>query len=100
MGRFKGRAFWERVVADVDAGASQAEAAQRHDVSQSGLAYWVRQLGAEKARSADPQLLPVRISGNVAARRLGLVVDDLRLEFDDGTDPAYVAAVARALRAC
>jgi len=28
------------------------------------------------------------------------MVDGVRLEFEEGTDPAYVAAVARALRSC
>jgi hypothetical protein len=101
MGRFKGRAFWERVVADVDAGMSQVEAARRHRVSQSGLGYWVRRIGAEKARPAEPQLLPVRItSAAVASSRCAIVLGDLRFEFETGTEPAYVAAVAAALRAC
>lgn len=101
MGRERGRAFWERVAADAARCGSQSEAARRHGVSQSGLGYWVRKLAAEKARPAEPQLLPVRVTSAVALpRRLGLVVDDLRLEFDEGAEPAYIAAVARALRAC
>ncbi|MGZ6674024.1 MAG: transposase [Solirubrobacteraceae bacterium] len=100
MGRFKGRAFWERAVADVEAGETPAEVARRHGVSPSGLAYWVKRIGAEKTRPAEPQLLPVRITGSIAPRRFGLVVDDLQLQFDEGTDPAYVAAIAKALRTC
>ncbi len=29
-----------------------------------------------------------------------LLVGELRLEFDEGTDPSYLANVAKALRAC
>ena len=100
MGQQKERALWEQAVADVESGASQAETARRYGVSGSGLGYWVRRLRQEKVRSAEPQLLPVRLTGRVAPTRCGLVVDDLRFEFEAGTEPAYVAAVARALRAC
>ncbi|APR74688.1 Hypothetical protein A7982_00034 [Minicystis rosea] len=50
MGRFKGRAFWERVVADVDGGMSQVEAARRHRVSQSGPGYGSWSSGVLRAR--------------------------------------------------
>lgn len=100
MGRVKGRAFWERVVADAEACGSQSEAARRHGVSQSGLGYWVRKIEAERSRRPEPQLLPVRLTSPVAARRCGLVVGDLRVDFDEGTDPGYLAVLATALRAC
>jgi transposase-like protein len=88
-------------VADAAECGSQSEAARRHGVSQSGLGYWVRKLATEKTRTAEPQLLPVRVTTAVApSRRFGLIIDDLRLEFDEGAEPAYIAAVARALRAC
>ena len=101
MGRHKERAFWERAVADAHACASQAEAARRHGVSPSRIAYWVRRLGEEQPRrTPEPQLLPVRLTGHVMRRRLELVVADLRVEFDEGADPTYLAALAKALRAC
>jgi transposase-like protein len=100
MGRFKGRAFWERAVAEMGTGASAAEVARRHGVSASGLAYWVRRLADDRARPVEPRLLPVRITGAVSPRRLGLLVADVRLDFEEGADPAYVAAIAKALRAC
>lgn len=99
MDRHKGRAFWERVVADVAACGSQSEAARRHGVSQSGLGYWVRKIDAEKAQRREPQLLPVRITAPVA-RRCSLIVGEVGVEFDEGTDPGYLAAIAKALRAC
>lgn len=99
--RAKSRAFWERVVAEAEACGSQSEAARRHGVSQSGLGYWVRKLVAERPRAAEPRLLPVRVTGTVPMpRRMGLIVDDLRIEFDEGTEPAYLAAIAKALRGC
>jgi transposase-like protein len=88
------------VVADAATCGSQSQAARRHGVSQSGLGYWVRKLAAEEPRGPAPQLLPVRITTPVASRRCDLVVDDLRVEFDEGTDPGYLAALATALRAC
>ncbi len=102
MGRARGRAFWERVSAEVEAGTStQVEIARRHGVSQAQVSRWVRRLGAEGSHPAVPQLLPVRImDAAVAPRRCALVLGDLRFEFESGTEPAYVAAVAAALRTC
>lgn len=100
MGRAKGRAFWERVVADAAAYGSQSRAAQRHGVSQSGVGYWVRKLAVEEPRHREPQLLPVRLTGPISARRCSLVIGELRVDFDEGTEPGYLAALAMALRAC
>jgi transposase-like protein len=101
MGQEKERGLWERAVAEVEAGASQAETARRYGVSGSAVGYWVRRLRQERARPAEPQLLPVRLTTTrVGAARCGLVVGDLRFEFEEGTAPTYVAAVVRALRAC
>jgi len=46
------------------------------------------------------QLLPVKVTGGSVRRQCVLVIDGVRLEFEEGTDPSYVAAVARALRSC
>ena len=102
MAQPKGRAFWQRVIADVEAGMVQTEAARRHGVSASGLGYWVRKLRREPPRPAEPRLLPVRITSapSPSVSRCSLVVDGLRVEFEEGTAPAYVAAVVQALRAC
>jgi transposase-like protein len=100
MGRAKGRAFWEQVVADAAECGSQSQAARRHGVSQSGLGYWVRKLAAEEPRRPEPRLLPVRLTSPITARRCGLVIGDLRVDFDEGTEPGYLAALATALRAC
>ena len=102
MGRARGRAFGERVSAEVEAGtSSQVEIARRYGVSQGQVSRWVRRLRADGPRLAVPQLLPVRITGAaVASSRCAVVLGELRFEFETGTEPAYVAAVAAALRAC
>jgi transposase-like protein len=97
MGQHRERGFWERLVAEVKGGATQAEIARRYGVSPSQLGRWARRLEEEKPRA---QLLPVRVTGGPTLRRYGLLVDGVRLEFEEGAEPAYVAAVARALRSC
>lgn len=101
MAQARERAVWERIVAEVEEGMSQREAAQRYGVSASGVGHWVRRLREERALRPAPQLLPVRLSSSSPSRgRCTLVVDDLHLTFDEGADPAYVAALARAIRTC
>jgi transposase-like protein len=101
MAQARERAVWERIVAEVEAGMSHSAAAQRYGVSASGVGHWVRRLREEKARRPTSQLLPVRLTSPSPSRaRCLLVVDDLHLTFDEGTDPGYIAALARAIRAC
>jgi transposase-like protein len=100
MSRSKGRAFWQRVIADVDAGMAQADAARKHGVSTSGVGYWMRRLHREPPRPAEPRLLPVRLTSASSALPCSLLVNELRFEFEEGTSPAYVAAIVQALRAC
>lgn len=101
MAQARERAVREKIVAEDEAGRSHSAAARRHGVSASGVGHWVRRLLDERARRPATQLLPVRLASSAAARgRCTLVVDDLHLAFDEGTDPAYVAALARAIRAC
>ena len=101
MAQAKERAVWERIVAEVEGGLSQREAAQRYGVSVSGVGHWVRRLREEKAERSTPQLLPVRLTTSLPARRrCTLLVADLQLEFEEGTEPAYIAALARAIHPC
>ena len=93
MAKDRGRAFWERLVREVSAGASQVEVASRHRVSPSWLGHWCRRLRVD---GQSPTLLPVRVvDGRV--RRVELAVGAARLSFEEGTDAEYVAALARAL---
>ena len=101
MAQARERAVWERIVAEVDAGMSRRAAAQRHGVSAAGVGHWVRRLRQEKASRPAPQLLPVRLTSSSPERaRCALLVDNLQVTFDEGTSPEYVAALARAIRAC
>jgi len=93
MASRRGKAFWERLVREVAAGASQVEVARRHGVSQSWLGSWCRRLRHEAPR---PALLPVRLIEE-RPRRLELTVGNVRVSFETGTDPAYVAALAAQL---
>jgi transposase-like protein len=95
----KGRSFWERLVREVEGGERQTEVAARHGVAGSTVGYWVRRLRRERGSAAATALVPVRISGE-ERRRFGVVVGGARVEFEEGTDPGYVAAVVRALTGC
>lgn len=93
MASKRGKVFWEKLVREVEAGASQVEVARHHGVSQSWLGSWCRRL---RHQAPKPALLPIRLIEE-RPRRLELVVDRIRLSFEVGTDPAYVAALAAQL---
>jgi len=94
MAQRRDRAFWERLVREVGAGASQATVATRHGVSTAWLGMWCRKIrSAEGSRGA---LLPVRVVEQ-RARRVELIIGAARLAFEEGTDPRYVAELARRL---
>jgi hypothetical protein len=80
-------------------GAPAREFADRRGLSASSLLYWSSVLRREAPARPLPKLLPVRVTPAVDApeRALELVVGPLRVRFEGGTTPAYVAAVARAL---
>ncbi len=79
------------MVREVRAGESQASVAKRHGVSGSNLGKWCIRLQQEA-----PRLLPVRVVDE-RTRRLEILVGVVRVAFEEGTAPAYVAAIARAL---
>lgn len=93
MKRERGRAFWERLAREVEGGASRVEVAKRHGVSVGWLGKWCRRL--ERDSGSKATLLPVRVVSS--SRRIELRVGDIRLSFEEGTDPGYVAALAREL---
>lgn len=95
MSSDRGRAFWLKLFNEVESGASQTSVAKRYRISPSWLGKRCRALRDERPATA---LLPVRmVEGR--ARRVEIVVGNVRLGFEEGTDPAYVASVARALTA-
>ena len=91
MGR--GRAFWEKLAREVEAGATQTETANKYGVSQGALQRWCRLLRNE---AGSATLLPVRVV-SAPVRRIDLTVGQNRISFEEGTDPHYVVQLARAL---
>lgn len=75
------------------------EFAGERELSANCLSYWSSTLRRESRKAHAPRLLPVRVSTSpeIVAPGLELVVGPLRLRFEGGSSPAYVAAVARAL---
>lgn len=96
----RSREEWRALVQEWRAsGLSMKEFAGQRGVSASSLAYWSSTLKREPRRTPAPRLLPVRVSSTVAVTSPGLelVLGPLRLRFDGGTSPTYIAEVARAL---
>ncbi|MET0259534.1 MAG: transposase [Gaiellaceae bacterium] len=94
MSEPKGEAFWRRVVGEVEGGRSSSDVAHRHGVSVSSVVRWRGKLRA----SSVTAIVPVRVTGD-AGRRVEVHVGGVRLVFEEGTEPSYVAAVARAFGA-
>lgn len=115
----RGREFWERASAEVDAGASLDTVARRLGVKSSTLKWWRWRLRADQRKSdsksrrkapAKPfrrrtkrqeHFLPVVVRDVPApvADAVAVVVDGVRLHVPIGADPAYVARLVEALRA-
>ncbi len=94
MAESRSEEFWKRLVAEAATGKSASEVARRHGVSACSVLRWRAKLLSEKQSTA---LVPVRITGT-PARRVEIEVGAVRVSFEEGTEPRYVAAVAQALR--
>jgi hypothetical protein len=96
----RGREHWAALVADWRAsGTSGSEFARVHGLKPANLYYWSSVLGREADRPAA-KLLPVHVAPHlVRAARFELLVGGLRLRFDEGASPAYIADLARSLGA-
>lgn len=100
----RGRAFWKKVVAEVvHRGVSYGEVARAHDVNVSTLRWWAstlrRESGDARARPAV-RMLPVEIAPGPsapAALEIRMTRGEV-INFVEGTDVAYVAALVAALR--
>lgn len=119
MSSRRGREFWERASAEVDAGASLDTVARQLGVKVNTLKWWRWRLRAEQRKSksssrrkAAPKprrrrakppghLLPVVVRDVPApvADAVAVVVDGVRLDVPVGADPVYVARLVEALRA-
>lgn len=109
------RQDWVKLVRRVDRGEPLAIVAKRAGVRPKTLTWWrwnlkvkaptpTKRAARRRARPSAPALLPVVVADAVEAgahgRRLRLRIGDASLVFSVGTSPEYVAALARALRAC
>lgn len=95
----RGAEFWAGLVAEAKKGdVPRAHLAAKHGVSDAALKYHLYKTAPVKARKSKAlALLPVRLSGS-AAKQVELEFGaGLRLRFDEGCDPAYVAAVVSRL---
>jgi len=98
------RRFWKRVAAVAERSElTHSEVAARHGVSVSALRSWIYRLRRERGSvgPGEPRLLPVRIAASPAVREfVEVVVGEVLVRVPTGTDPAYVASLLAALRAC
>ena len=101
------RSFWEGLLAEVHQGESIEVVARRHQVRPRTLQWWAWQLRREAGRgkSRAPRLLPVVVRHPSAtpivehrASDIAVVVADVRVHLQVGTDVAYVSALVAALR--
>jgi hypothetical protein len=73
--------------------------AAKHGVSDAALKYHLyKTTGSTAVKGKAPALLPVRLTGAVTMQVELEFGGGLRLRFDEGCDPAYVAAVVGRLR--
>jgi len=99
------RRFWKRVVTEAEGKQrTHGEVAARHGVTVSALRSWIYRLRRERAAEKlepTPRLLPVRISTSEATRSSRRAVTvrrgELEIQIEEGTDPAYIAELVRAL---
>ena len=96
----RGAEFWAAVVAEVKNGdLPRVQVAAKHGVSDAALKYHLyKTVPARTPKGSSPELLPVRLSGSVAKQVEFEFGGGLRLRFEEGCDPAYVAAVVSRLR--
>jgi transposase-like protein len=98
--RVKGhpRAFWEKLVAEVESGSSLASVARRHSVRAATLSKWRTEIRRRPSRSSM-RLLPV-VTAHLpgADQRIEVRLGEIVLRVQEGTGVDYVAALARALK--
>jgi hypothetical protein len=96
----RSREEWRALVGEwKTAGGSARGFADPRGLSSKSLLNWSSVFEREPVARTGPKLLPVRVSAGVSApeRALELIVGPLRVRFDAGTPPGYVADLARAM---
>lgn len=93
----RSRAQWQALVEEWrGSGVKANEFALSRGLSTTSLYYWSSVLA--RAAPPTPKLLPVRVAPQLARSfDLELAVGPARVRFEQGTAPAYVGALARAL---
>jgi transposase-like protein len=96
----RGAEFWETAIAEARKGAiPRSQVAAKHGVSDAALKYHLYKSPRRASTKSDAlALLPVRLSGTAAKQVEVELGPGLRLRFDEGCDPAYVAALVGRLR--
>ena len=101
----RSRAFWKRLIAEVERGATIARTAERHGVRPKTLTWWRWRLRREDAAVPNARLLPVVFRAGparaITSRPESVVIearDDLSLRVLIGSDVSYVAALVAAIR--
>jgi hypothetical protein len=96
----RGVEFWSTIVAEArKAAIPRSQVAAKHGVTDAALKYHLHKSPRRASAKSDAlALLPVRLSGT-AVKQVELELGaGLRLRFEEGCDPAYVAALASRLR--
>lgn len=94
------REDWRALVSEWRSSGQTAEAfALARDLSRASLFHWSSIFKREAEPGMTSRLVPVRVAMPMEERaaQLELTVGPLRLRFDEGAAPRYVAAVAKAL---
>jgi hypothetical protein len=94
----RGASFWQPLVRLTLDGHSVASVARQHGVSHASLSYWKKKLDAEPPPALS--FLPVHVASSHSVADLEISLDGVLLRCAVGTDPAYLAALVTALRAC
>ena len=107
MASRKGRAFYEKLLEEVENGGSVADVAHRHGIRPKTLSWWLWRLRqsnpkrrGSKRMEKTPSLVPVVVRAPAINRGhvVELSMGHLQLTFEAGTDPDYLARLARSLR--
>ena len=101
MAESERQAFWRRLLAEVDRGATVREVAARRNVNARTLAWWCSRLRRER-REETVSLLPVVVRGGAVTHPspIEIQVSGVTVRVEHGVDVGYVVALVHALRAC
>jgi len=79
-------------------GATHDEIAAKHGITVAALQYHLYKSRGASKRRKSATMLPVRVSGTQTQRVEVELGGGMRVQFAEGCDPAYVAALVAKLR--